>query len=252
MKQLLPAAGNLFVPTENRPLPLLLLSACLAGEPVRYDANHKLHFQLINTLDGRVRFTKICPEVAANLGIPRPPVELRETDQTLRVLGRDDPIDVTEVLQQTSNSLSEGFAQQGLCAAVLQSRSPSCGIASTPIYGMHRQVKRVGDGVFAAALGRHCPDLPLWPDDAISSRSDCFALLSQALLIQELKYLINDGQLQRWLGFYQPLFASWLLDINESGYWHLMSANNNREEFAVRLNILFSLQRKQWLFLHQH
>lgn len=255
MKNLLPASGYLFVGQNDRPQPLVLLSACLAGDRVRYDGRHKRHVQLIASLQGKAGFTTICPEVSANLGIPRPPVQLRESEpqpaqeseQHFRVLGRDEPIDVTELLQQTSQSLSENFAQQALCAAVLQSRSPSCGIASTPVFNNSGEITRISDGLFAAALHRKCPYLPMWPDHELSADYTCRSLLSQALMIQELMYLIRDDALPQWLSFYEPLFGAWL--GNEITAM-LPEKNQQRGELAILLNTLFSQYRMQWTTLH--
>ena len=87
-----------FYPETNTLKPCIAISACLAGEAVRYDGASKplpdtdffeRHFQLIS----------VCPEVGAGLSVPRPPVQLVQTQQGVRALGRDDPsIDVSNTL----------------------------------------------------------------------------------------------------------------------------------------------------------
>ena len=47
------------------------ISACLLGEPVRYDGNHKLDRFLKDTLGQYVDYVPVCPEVECGLGTPR-------------------------------------------------------------------------------------------------------------------------------------------------------------------------------------
>lgn len=56
----------------------LLLSACPAGEQVRYDGeneffNSPILVRWINTK----RLIPFCPEIAGSLGVPRPPAEIQ-------------------------------------------------------------------------------------------------------------------------------------------------------------------------------
>lgn len=250
MKVPLPSNNHLFLARQRRSPPLLLLSACLAGDAVRYDGAHKLHLQLNDALQNKVSFSKVCPEVYADFGIPRPPVQLRETAHGLRVQGRDKPIDVTATLQQASDMLSDNLARQPLCAGVLQSRSPSCGIASTPVLNESGHIVRTDSGLFATAISRQCPYLPLWPDHLLSTEFECLALFSQALLIQELMYLLTDEQLPGWLQYYQPLFEAWLPEIERANFSDVVTAESSCRGVAIELNKLFLQFRMQWITLH--
>ena len=53
------------------------ISACLLGQPVRYNAGHK-HSNLCNqVLAPVVEYVSFCPEQAAGFGTPRPAMHLR-------------------------------------------------------------------------------------------------------------------------------------------------------------------------------
>ena len=55
----------------------LLISACLLGEPVRYDGRAKpLHHPRLAALLESGRIVPFCPEVAGGLPVPRPAAEI--------------------------------------------------------------------------------------------------------------------------------------------------------------------------------
>jgi uncharacterized protein YbbK (DUF523 family) len=140
-------------------LPVLLISACLAGEAVRYDGSDlKLDDSWLETLRGRCRLVAVCPEVMGGLPIPRVPSEIVGSggdavlDETARVVDRTG-VDVTAVyVSGARKALQLALAQQAV-AAVLTERSPSCG--SRLIYsGDFDGRRRPGHGVTAALLRR--------------------------------------------------------------------------------------------------
>jgi len=51
--------------------PRVGVSACLLGEPVRYDAGHKRNAFLTEVLGRHVEWVEICPEVEAGFGAAR-------------------------------------------------------------------------------------------------------------------------------------------------------------------------------------
>ncbi|MFP2899608.1 2-thiouracil desulfurase family protein [Corallococcus sp. 4LFB] len=53
----------------------MLVSACLLGEACRYDGRSQRSESVLAALEGKA-VIPICPEAAAGLGIPRPPVDL--------------------------------------------------------------------------------------------------------------------------------------------------------------------------------
>jgi uncharacterized protein YbbK (DUF523 family) len=52
------------------------ISSCLLGNPVRWNAGHKLDRFLTNTLGQFVEYVPVCPEVEAGFGVPRESVRL--------------------------------------------------------------------------------------------------------------------------------------------------------------------------------
>lgn len=148
-------AGN--EPNEARVGPVLV-SACLAGMPCRYDARSKGSPEVLE-LSRRGAAVSICPEVAGGLGTPRRPAEIVGGDGADVLDGRarvvdDEGRDVTAAYLAGARRALEVAQKAGAATAILTDRSPSCG--SRQVYdGTFRGTRRPGVGVTAALLERH-------------------------------------------------------------------------------------------------
>lgn len=146
--------------------PLLGVSACLLGRPVRYDGGHRDDHRLRRELGGLVRFTEVCPEVAIGLPVPRPPIQVVAFGNEHRVRGVSQPgDDYTEALTAQAARLAEP-----LDGFVFKARSPSCGLGTTPVHDGRGRVQGLGDGAYAAALAKRYPDIPLCNESDLEDR----------------------------------------------------------------------------------
>jgi uncharacterized protein YbbK (DUF523 family) len=120
--------------------PLLGVSACLLGQPVRYDGNHKHCPALEEHLRPFCDLLPLCPEMEAGWGTPRTPVQLILHQGVVRVL-EDHPMqrDLTEALDQACQQTIHRLMAQQVNGFILKSRSPSCGWNSTPLLGASGQ-----------------------------------------------------------------------------------------------------------------
>ena len=111
----------------------ILVSACLTGLKVRYDGSEKAQMSdQLQRWQKEGRLVIFCPELAAGLSVPRPPVEIisAEIKDTLLAQVRIIEIngqDVTEQYQLAAR-LALRTAQESDCtAALLTDDSPTCG-----------------------------------------------------------------------------------------------------------------------------
>ncbi len=125
--------------------PRFLVSACLAGRCCRYDGK-------ANTVPEIARLAAeglclpVCPEVLGGLPVPRTPCEIRGG----KVLTKEG-LDCTEAFARGAREALRLAKEAGLTAAVLKSRSPSCGAGR--IYdGTFSRRLTDGDGLLAALL----------------------------------------------------------------------------------------------------
>lgn len=143
-------------------LPRLRLgvSACLLGQPVRYDGGHKRDGFVADLLGAHFDLLPVCPEVAIGLGVPRRPIHLVATPSGVRVRGIHDPaLDVTDALDQEAARLFG--AAPDLCGYVLKKNSPSCGMQRVRTYSETGLPNGRASGAYAAGLMARQPLLPV-------------------------------------------------------------------------------------------
>ena len=138
----------------------VLVSACLMGEPVRYDGASKgMVSEVLNRWQREERLVMVCPEVAGGLSVPREPAEIvgGSGADVLRGEARlvtRSGADVTQAFVEGANRALEVVQRETIRWALLKARSPSCG--SAHIYnGSFEGQLMSGEGVTAALLRAH-------------------------------------------------------------------------------------------------
>jgi FdhD protein len=128
--------------------PRIGISACLLGEPVRYDGRHKRDAWLVDVLGPQVEWVSVCPEVEAGFGTPRETMELvHDASGRTALMTTETKRDVTDMLQRYAERRVDELSHADLDGYVLKADSPSCGLD--------------GPGLFAAVLTARMPDLPI-------------------------------------------------------------------------------------------
>jgi len=113
---------------------LILVSACLLGQRVRYDGRHS-YSEVALGLAGGEPVLALCPEVLGGLGVPRPPA--RFVGARFGREGQDLLDGRARLLDGQGRDLSPAFVagaravlalaqEQGVRLALLKDRSPSC------------------------------------------------------------------------------------------------------------------------------
>ncbi len=187
------------------------ISACLAGEKVRYDGADKL-FPLYPLLDAELHLIATCPELGAGLGVPRPPVQLVESDGRISALGRNDSnLDVTTALQNfAALSLPQLLSTHQLCGYLWKSRSPSCGFKSTPIYNTSGVEIDRGSGIQAAHFQQHAPHLSYCEETELQSKDAAIHFILRCRLVFDVLHASNASttRLHRHYAFLHENFGN--------------------------------------------
>jgi uncharacterized protein YbbK (DUF523 family) len=141
-------------------LPKLLVSACLLGNPVRYDGKAKnLNHEGLEQLLEQGGVIGFCPEVAGGLPVPRPAAECVAGDGDAVIAGSARVEtrageDVTDYFLAGAKQALTLCRQHDITVAVLTETSPSCG--SRQIYdGSFTRQPIVASGVTTALLRQH-------------------------------------------------------------------------------------------------
>jgi len=116
----------------------ILVSSCLLGFPVRYDAKIKDPIQNLLTLYEQGLVIPCCPEVEGGLSIPRIPAEIVIKDGFDVI--RADGVSVKDAFVKGANIALDLVKQHHIKIAILKSKSPSC------------STKMIYDGTFSQNL----------------------------------------------------------------------------------------------------
>ena len=133
---------------------MYIVSACLLGEPCRYDGNDNLA-DWVKELTEDHTVCMVCPETLGKLSVPRPKSEIKDG-----AVINEEGEDVTKAFEDGARiayiravaaAMSIGEEIEG---AILKSNSPSCG--KDKVYdGTFTGTLVDGEGIFAKTLREH-------------------------------------------------------------------------------------------------
>jgi len=123
----------------------VIISACLLGEYCRYDGKTKVINEVIKAFED-YEIIPFCPEDPL-FGTPRQRINLVKIDGENRIITDKTNEDVTQSLEDEINSFIS--KNHDVDTIVLKSKSPSCGIGTTPILNNKKEVLGFGNGVAA-------------------------------------------------------------------------------------------------------
>ena len=124
---------------------MMIVSACLAGFPCRYDGKARLCDEVVELVRAG-KAIPVCPEQLGGLPTPRTPCEILAG----RVVDKSG-VDRTESYHRGAQAVLALAQTYGATQALLQNRSPSCGTGW--IYdGTFSKTLIAGDGITARLL----------------------------------------------------------------------------------------------------
>jgi len=147
------------------------VSSCLLGARVRFDGGHKRNDFLVGTLANFVEFVPVCPEVEIGLGVPRETLRLvrdSETASTVRLVSNETGVDHSDRMNAYAERRVNALGHEDLSGYVLKNDSPSCGMRLR-VYRSSGTPARDGSGLYAAALIRRYPSLPIEEEARLSN-----------------------------------------------------------------------------------
>jgi len=141
------------------------VSACLLGQPVRFDGGHKHDRWITGELGRYVEFVPVCPEVEAGFGVPREAMRLVGDPDSPRLMTVRSGRDMTAAMESWAAKRAEELAGENLCGFIFKSKSPSSGMTRVKVYSDKGGMPaHKGIGLFAKAFMRRFPLLPVEED----------------------------------------------------------------------------------------
>lgn len=137
------------------------ISACLAGQNVRYDGDNSHDRFLTDTLGEYVEYVPLCPEVEFGFPVPRETIRLEGNPASPRLMKTLSREDITESMNRWARERTALLDNEDLCGFIFKSRSPSCGIERVKIHGGKGPPVRKGTGLFAKAFMERFTMIPV-------------------------------------------------------------------------------------------
>src|SRR5262245_9176177 len=144
------------------------ISSCLLGQEVRYDGGHKRAEFVMEAFGQSVEWVPVCPEVEAGFGTPREPVQLCRADGAIRLITVTTRRDLTAPMDEFVRRRLQELRLEELSGYILKANSPSCGPGQVKVFDRQGAVVESGRGLFAEALLREFPDLPVEDEGHLS------------------------------------------------------------------------------------
>ena len=161
------------------------ISACLMGQPVRYDGGHKRNDFLLDALGAFVDWVPVCPEMAIGLGSPRDPIRLVGSASAPRLVVERTGEDLTGPMERFATRRVRELEELGIDGYVLKANSPSCGRFDVPVHLTGGEALPVGIGLFAAELVRRMPQLPIEEETRLEDPAICDRFVARALAARQ-------------------------------------------------------------------
>ncbi|MCY4014141.1 MAG: DUF523 domain-containing protein [Gammaproteobacteria bacterium] len=150
-------------------LATVAVSECLLGRAVRWDGDDNGDVWPREAVARLFHCVGLCPEVGIGMGVPRPPIQLAGDPDAPRAVSVDDPAtDHTDRLAGYARRVATTL--DGVAGYVFADRSPSCGLAGVKVYDAAGRYRRVGRGVYAAAVLADRPGLPAVDAETLNCR----------------------------------------------------------------------------------
>jgi uncharacterized protein YbgA (DUF1722 family)/uncharacterized protein YbbK (DUF523 family) len=137
------------------------ISTCLLGEKVRFDGGHKRDPFLVDSFGRYVEWLPVCPEVEMGLGTPRESLRLVAYGSEIQFIMPKSGADHTTGMRDYAAKRVQELERENLSGYVLKKDSPSCGMERVRVYQNSGMPARNGRGLFAGALMKHFPHLPV-------------------------------------------------------------------------------------------
>ncbi len=137
------------------------VSACLLGDKVRFDGQHKHDPFLTGTLGPYFAYVPICPEVGCGLPVPREAMHLVGTPDAPRLVGVRSGTDFTAQMLAYCERTVDVLKDKNLHGFIFKARSPSSGLFRVKLYAEDGNASnQYTSGLFARAFTHAFPTLP--------------------------------------------------------------------------------------------
>ncbi|ENF4138706.1 TPA: YbgA family protein [Escherichia coli] len=226
-------------------VPVIGISGCLTGLPVRFDGTHKRVGFVMDELSQFVSYKPVCPEIAIGLPSPRSSLRLVKTGAAeIRMqYSRPPHTDITDRIQEFADSFSEQC--NFLSGFIVCAKSPSCGMTRVRTYNKQGgREKKDGIGIFTKALMNYCPWLPVEEDGRLNDPFLRENFIERLFVLSELNGMYTDTLSYKDVQTFNFRHKLQLMSHDYTGYNELQRFIT--EQYSLRKkDVFFDLYRQK-------
>ncbi|PWC11614.1 YbgA family protein [Brenneria corticis] len=227
------------------------ISACLLGNPVRFDGGHKRLAFAVEQLAPYFHFEPLCPEMAVGLPVPRPALrQVKDAQGNIMLRASNgSPLDMTRKMHRFC---AQKIAHlQHLCGYIVCAKSPSCGMERVKVYDeSQKNARKSGIGLFTQELLCQFPWLPVEEDGRLHDPGLRENFIERVYALHELHELWRQGLTRGALIAFHSRYKLLLLAHSQPEYRELgrfvadieqwQSLDAFAQEYRLRLMKLLS------------
>ncbi len=169
------------------------ISSCLLGNRVRYDGGHKKDRYITDVLADYFHFIPVCPEVECGLPVPRETMHLVGNPEQPRLVTTKTKVDQTARMQEFCAEKVRELKNEKLCGFIFKKDSPSSGLHRVKIYGPSGQAQKKSRGLFASAVLKVFPLLPVEEEGRLHDAGLRENFIEKIYCYQRWQSFLDDG-----------------------------------------------------------
>ena len=208
------------------------LSACLAGDEVRYNAQGAEDKFITGQLSNFFDFVKVCPEMAIGMGTPRETIRIVE-DGGLKLRNREGDNDYTDKMNAFVSTKVSELESEELSGFIFKKGSPSCGAFRVKVYNSEGVTQRNDEsGFFAKAFQEKYPWLPVEEDGRLNDPGLRHNFLSRVFAIKRWQLMFSEKFTINTLVKFHQMHKYMLMSYSQLGLRELGRIVANSEKLS--------------------
>ena len=144
-------------------------------------------------LEPYVEWVPACPELEVGMGVPREAIHVLETENGIRLVGRESGADHTMRMRRYAERRVRQLSREKLDGFILKSKSPSCGMERVKVYRETGSPLHSGVGRFAVVLKELLPNLPIEEERRLNDAGLRENFISRIFALHRWQRMIADG-----------------------------------------------------------
>ena len=182
--------------------PRVVVSKCLEFASCRWNGM-TISSHEVRALKPVVEFIPVCPEVEVGLGIPRKPIRLVESDNTIRLIQSETDADITDDMENFTKTFLDKLVD--VDGFILKDRSPSCGNKDVKVYpsiGKVATLRGNENGLFGGPVVERFGHLAVENEGRLNNFSIREHYFTKLFTIADFRMVANEMKMKGLVDFH--------------------------------------------------